>query len=159
MTMTLHVTLQTPASEESFDQLLKVMIASGSHSSHSTRGGRGFDPNVMFAFSDDGKAIAAADLAKTFPFVESAEAKHPPARFGRGGRYIRRMQFEGREIVDVFAVLDRSREFVTLRCETSKPARFKVKRDDDGNEFVELGKAGSCTASLYRLHAKSIEPA
>ena len=164
MTTTLHVKFQTPASHEWFDQLQEAMYAGGSHSSHSTTiaggpNGREMDPNVAFVFFDHDKAVAAADLAKTFPFVVSAVAKLPPVKFVRGKRYIRRLISADCDKTDFFVVKTRSQEFVELLDESNglRP-RFKVKRDEDGNEYVDCRKPNLCPAwTAYRIHAKNVE--
>jgi hypothetical protein len=164
MTSTLFITFQTPASREWFDQLQDAMYSGGSHSGSSTTtvggpNGPVFEPKCTFVFFDHDKAVAAADVAKTYPFVVSAEAKLPPAKFARGKRYVRRRIFADYDKTEFFVVKDRSREFVTLLDEgNGLQPRFKIKRDDDGNEYVDGKKQSACPAwPTFRIFAKNVE--
>ena len=116
-------------------------------------------PVVSFSFSDHDKAVAAVEVVKTFPFVESAEAKPLPAKFARGKRYVRRRVFADYDKTEFFVVKDRSRVFVTLLDEGSGlQPRFKIKRDVDGNEYVDGKKQSACPAwPTFRIFAANVE--
>ena len=162
MSATVFVKFQEPATDAWFDDLRKSMYAAGSHSGSSTTlvgGARGpvLSPDVTFAFFDIGKANAAVVIAKTFPFVVSAVAKQPPTKFVRGRKYVRHEVAATYEKTDIFTVTDRSTSFVSFRDQDGVQSRFKVRRDDDGNEYVDGAKPSACPMRhIHQIHAAKV---